>query len=212
MSETEFADNVITGDSGLVEYDDDSTLESNEKNCDSSGESESAVSSRLLQNQAPPTCNGIYSDGLCRQFDETCSADLEDNELISSEQIIEGCVSTWDELVTVVRERIDDEKDFIICPRSTLEIDSSTSQAPVVIDTDYITIKCGESGLLSDECAIVGGLTQFHVTGSATGIELAGLKMLSSRGSSIVAAGKKDATLRLKDCEWVVSFLLIHIY
>ena len=216
MSETEFADNVITGDSGLVEYDDDSTLESNENNCDSSSASESAefedapVSSRLLQNEVPPTCNGIYSDGLCRQFDDTCVVENDpgDNELISSEQIIEGCVSTWDELVTAVRESIDDERDFIICPQSTLDIDSSTAQAPVVIDKEYITIKCGNSGSLSDECAIVGGQTQFHVTGSATGVELAGLRMLSSRGSSVVAAGEKGARLHLKNCEWMVSFLL----
>jgi len=222
MSETEFADNVITGDSGLVEYDDDSTLELNENNCDSSSASESAefedapVSLRLLQNEVPPTCNGIYSDGLCRQFDDTCVVENKpgDNELISSEQIIEGCVSTWDELVTAVRESIDDERDFIICPQSTLDIDSSTAQAPVVIDKEYITIKCGNSGSLSDECAIVGGQTQFHVTGSATGVELAGLRMLSSRGSSVVAAGAKGATLHLKNCEWMSNVgqcsILIH--
>lgn len=228
MSQTEFSDNTITGDTGLVEMDNESMLESNENNCDSS-ETPSAVapvSFRFLQeltstsegdtgseetvlvasSDAGPSsgCAGIYSNGMCRQFPGNC--DAQSDEVVA--EVIEGCVSTWDELVTAVSERLDDERDFIICPQSTLDIDTSTSKAPVVIDSDYITIKCGETGSLSDECAIVGGVTQFEIIGSAPGIELAGLRMLSSRGSSIVAAGSKDSTLILKNCEWMVSYLV----
>jgi hypothetical protein len=140
---------------------------------------------------------------MCRKFGSSC--DAKQNETLFLDEYVEGCISTWDELITVVTERLDDERDFVICPRSTMDIDSSTSQAPVVIDADYITIKCGKMGSLSDECAIVGGFSQFHVVGSAAGIELAGLRMLSSTGSSIIASGTKDSTLRLKNCEWMVS-------
>jgi hypothetical protein len=280
MEHTEFTRNTITG-KALVEMDDESDVESNENNCDSSGGSTAAlsedaadtpVSSRLLQEltntsdfnatgeqaipgavvdlnatneeeaaanatneeavvpadfnatsgeampgliatsgEAAPAfaapefapsmgCAGIYSDGICRQFSGSCDATKSDTA-----ETVEGCVSTWDELVTVVGERLDDERDFIVCPQSTLDIDSSTSQAPVVIDSDYITIKCGKYGVLSDECSIVGGLTQFQIVGSAPGIELAGLRMVASRASSIVAAGTKDSTLILKNCEWAVS-------
>jgi hypothetical protein len=76
-----------------------------------------------------------------------------------------------------------------------------------VIDSDYITIKCGNDGSLSDECAIVGGVSQFYIIGTSSGVELAGLTFRSSSGSSIIAAGTEDATLRLKNCEWAVSSL-----
>ena len=144
------------------------------------------------------TCHGIYSDGICRKFGDSCAVDLD---------MPEGCLSSWDELVTAVKERLDDERDFIICPRSTMDIESSTAQAPVVIDSEYITIKCGENGSRDDQCLIVGGYSQFQIVGSASGVELSGLKMMSSRGSSIIAAGTKEATLHLKNCEWDVSFL-----
>ena len=237
MTQTEFSENTITGDAGLVEMDDESTLESNDNNCDGSSSSQiesviyedAPISSRSLQDNATDimpeiattseidgapepimtspgaspssTCAGIYSDGMCRKFGDSC--DVEENEILVPQ--IPGCVSTWDDLVTVVEERLNDERDFVICPQSTLEIDTSTSQSPIVIDSDYITIRCGETGSLSDQCSIVGGFTQFRVVGSAAGIELAGLKMLSARGSSIVASGTKDSTLRLKNCEWLVG-------
>ena len=239
MAQTEFTENTITGDTGLIEMDNESTLESNENNCDGSSSSQIEsvvyedvpVSSRFLQGNASDiisgisgtseaeiesaplmtspgapsssTCAGIYSDGMCRKFRESC--DVEENEISTSK--LEGCVSTWDDLVTVVKERVNDERDFIICPQSTLEIDASISQSPLVIDSDYITIKCGETGSLSDQCSIVGGFIQFHLVGSAAGIELAGLKMLSARGSSIVASGTKESSLRLKNCEWLVSIV-----
>lgn len=236
MSQTEFTDNTITGDTGLVEMDNESTLESNENNCDSSGASsavssesnaDAPVSSRSLQEltsnsdsdtsneetmpavaspgaPSSSSCAGIYSDGMCRRFSSSCDEQLGE----SSVEKIEGCVSTWDELLTVVSERLDDERDFIICPRSTIDIDSSTTKAPVVIDSDYITVKCGRTGSLDDECVIIGGDTQFHIVGSASGIELSGLRMMSSRVASIVASGTKDSTLILKNCELVVSSLL----
>lgn len=284
MSRTEFTENTITGDKGLVEIDGGSTLESNENNCDttnssstveSNGDLDTPVSTRILQDNstdiggemmdnetlsavtstldfnatmtsasidnaadnaaatstsdvnatesefnlmdnttegvlfssvAPPhstTCAGILSDGVCRKFETVCG--VEDDELLDKE--LAGCLSDWDDLVTAVRERLEGERDFMICPGTTMDIESSTTKAPVVIDSDYIRITCGANGSFSDECAIVGGASQFRIIGRSSGVELAGLTFRSSSGSSIIAAGAKDATLHLKNCEWAVSFL-----
>ncbi|KAL7522094.1 hypothetical protein ACHAWX_006779 [Stephanocyclus meneghinianus] len=282
MSRTEFTENTITGDKGLVEIDGGSTLESNENNCDttnssstieSNGDLDTPVSTRILQDNstdiggemmdnetlsaltstsdfnatmtsatidsaadiaaatstsdvnatesefnlmdnttegvlfssvAPPdstTCAGILSDGVCRKFETVCAT--EDDELL--DEALAGCLSDWDDLVTAVRERLEDERDFMICPGTTMDIESSTTKAPVVIDSDYITITCGANGSFSDECAIVGGVSQFKIIGTSSGVELAGLTFRSSSGSSIIAAGAKDATLHLKNCEWASS-------
>eukprot|EP00804_Cyclotella_cryptica_P001420 CCRYP_003674-RB/>CCRYP_003674-RB protein AED:0.04 eAED:0.04 QI:199/1/1/1/0.8/0.5/6/2230/1315 len=155
----------------------------------------------LSPSLAPPdstACAGIFTNGICRKFDSACK--VEEDEML--DESVAGCLSSWDDLVTAVRERLDDERDFMICPHSTMDIESSTAKAPVVIDSDYITIKCGADGSVSDECSIVGGISQFYVVGTSSGVELAGLRMISSTGSSIIAAGTKEATLHLKNCEW----------
>ena len=129
----------------------DSMLESNENNCGTTSfttgdtpvdteEPTEDVSIRARQSiisegGTSSACIGIRTDGVCRPLPESCAVVVEDEEDIATE----GCISSWEVLVTAVKEKLDDQRDFIICPGSTLAVDSQ----PVVIDSDYITIQCG---------------------------------------------------------------------
>ena len=124
--------------------------------------------------------------------------------------VVEDCHDNWTDLKYAVENRIVDGLEvlshigslyFKICPNSTLD----ASSGPIVIDYDYITVQCGNDGRKSDNCQIIGGFVHFHIVGASTDIELAGLRMSSSTGASIIAAGKKDATLKINDCEWMAN-------
>lgn len=143
--------------------------------------------------QVSSKCIGISANGICvEQFGASCAAEGGG---------LEGCFSNWDELVNAVRDRSQTDPDFMICPNTTLEVGDN----PVMIDSDYTTIKCGADGLRSDNCVISRGFSHFHITGSPADVELLGLTMEASWGSSIIAAGTSESTLRLNDCGWNVS-------
>jgi len=140
--------------------------------------------------QAEPVC-GISVLGVCvEEFGQDCRAASDPPT---------GCISTWDALVNAVKDRSQTDPDFKICPGYTLDVGA---EGPVVIDADYTSIKCGDEGLLSDECTIKGGFAQFQVVGSPEGVELSGLTMQGSTGASVIAGGSKESTLRLRDCAW----------
>jgi len=122
--------------------------------------------------------------------------------------IVKDCHGNWTDLKHAVENRIVDGIEvlshigslyFKICPNSTLD----ASSGPIVIDYDYVTVQCGNDGKKSDNCQIIGGFVHFHIVGASTDNELAGLRMSSSKGSSIIAAGTKDASLKISDCEWM---------
>ena len=154
-------------------------------------------------NAASSSCVGILSGGNCYPFGESCDAKDE----FEGQDV--GCFSTWDSLVQAVRVRPDNELDFTICPGSLLDVEASNVSSPVVIDSDYIAIRCGAEGYRSDKCVISGGFSHFQIVGSSSGVELSGLTMKLAKGSSIIAAGSTDATLHLRDCEWTVRFALV---
>jgi len=119
-------------------------------------------------------------------------------------EVVTDCHDNWSDLKYAVEYRPLNHIGslyFKICPNSTLD----ASSGPMVIDYDYVTIQCGNNGQKSDNCQIVGGFVHFHIVGKATEIELAGLRMSSSKGSSIIAASSKDATLKISDCEWMAN-------
>ena len=125
--------------------------------------------------------------------------------------LITDCHGNWTDLKHAVENRIVGGVavlshigilDFTICPNTTLD----ASSGPIVIDYNDVAVQCGNDGLKSDSCQIVGGFVHFHIVGSSTGIKLAGLRMSSSTGSSIIAAGTSmDATLHISDCEWMAN-------
>eukprot|EP00986_Skeletonema_menzelii_P010319 scaffold5018_cov147-Skeletonema_menzelii.AAC.14 len=124
--------------------------------------------------------------------------------------VAKDCHDNWTDLKYAVENRIVDGLEvlshigslyFKICPNSTLD----ASSGPIVIDYDYVTVQCGIEGQKSDNCQIIGGFAHFHIVGTSTEIELAGLRMSSSKGSSIIAASTKDATLKINDCEWMAN-------
>ncbi len=120
------------------------------------------------------------------------------------------CHDNWNDLKYAVENRIVDGIEvlshigslyFKICPNSTLD----ASSGPIVIDYDYITVQCGNYGLKSDNCQIIGGFSHFHFLDSSTDNELVGLRMSASKGSSIIAAGTKEASLKISHCEWMAN-------
>eukprot|EP00574_Skeletonema_japonicum_P000457 CAMPEP_0201740200 /NCGR_PEP_ID=MMETSP0593-20130828/46176_1 /ASSEMBLY_ACC=CAM_ASM_000672 /TAXON_ID=267983 /ORGANISM="Skeletonema japonicum, Strain CCMP2506" /LENGTH=1237 /DNA_ID=CAMNT_0048234505 /DNA_START=28 /DNA_END=3741 /DNA_ORIENTATION=- len=127
---------------------------------------------------------------------------------VAEPEIVKDCHGNWTDLKHAVENRIVDGIEvlshigslyFKICPNSTLD----ASSGPIVIDYDYVTVQCGNDGKKSDNCQIIGGFVHFHIVGASTDNELAGLRMSSSKGSSIIAAGTKDASLKISDCEWM---------
>ena len=184
----------VQGDGGVIL----STATSEEKE---------GTSTRLLQQEH---CNGISSNGVCNAF---VSCDDSAVVTLTGPEFGQGpppCFSDWDILVTAVKERPNGIRDFVICPGAVLSVTSS----PVVIESDYVTIQCGTADEPARNCTINGGYSQFDIVGSSTGVELARLSMSHSTGSSIRAFGTSDATLNLRDCEWIynkgASVILIH--
>eukprot|EP00573_Skeletonema_grethae_P013467 CAMPEP_0201694556 /NCGR_PEP_ID=MMETSP0578-20130828/6773_1 /ASSEMBLY_ACC=CAM_ASM_000663 /TAXON_ID=267565 /ORGANISM="Skeletonema grethea, Strain CCMP 1804" /LENGTH=788 /DNA_ID=CAMNT_0048180243 /DNA_START=1 /DNA_END=2367 /DNA_ORIENTATION=- len=124
--------------------------------------------------------------------------------------VAKDCHDNWSDLKYAVENRIVDGIEvlshigslyFKICPNSTLD----ASSGPIVIDYDFVTVQCGNYGLKSDNCLIIGGFVHFHFVGASTDNELVGLRMSSSKGSSIIAAGTKDASLKISHCEWMAN-------
>ncbi len=187
MSSTIFETNYVRGDAGVVVLDSESSLELNEGNCDAAA---SSTSNR---------CGGIDYGGVCIGFD---SCDTATNE--TTLEVVEdggSCYSDWDELVVAVRDRPNNEIDFSICPGAAL-IPTTT---PVVITANGITIQCGTSLSPSKNCYISGGYSHFHVEGSSSGVQLARLSMSASTGSSIMGVGTPDASLTIRDCEFIAN-------
>eukprot|EP00584_Thalassiosira_punctigera_P008549 CAMPEP_0172533466 /NCGR_PEP_ID=MMETSP1067-20121228/6161_1 /TAXON_ID=265564 ORGANISM="Thalassiosira punctigera, Strain Tpunct2005C2" /NCGR_SAMPLE_ID=MMETSP1067 /ASSEMBLY_ACC=CAM_ASM_000444 /LENGTH=1104 /DNA_ID=CAMNT_0013318113 /DNA_START=66 /DNA_END=3380 /DNA_ORIENTATION=+ len=171
---------------------------------------------------AAARCEGIFFGGGCNSF-QACEAYApavatatdEAESLESSKPAAEvvppaWCFSKWDDLVVAVRNRPEDNSDFIICPTAKL-----IATSPVVIeDSNYVTIQCGKDESPSNDCEIHGGFSHFHIVGSSSGVQISRLKMLSSTGSSIMALGSVGATLNLRECEWWTnkgaSAILIH--
>lgn len=196
ITDTQFIDNVITGGEGVVVIDVDTKVGDN--NCvQAPAQSEGGLNATL---PTPIICEGtvVMMGGTCLPFG---ICEMNETEAVSD------CHDNWADLKSAVENKIVDglavltrngTLDFKICPNN--ELDASTG--PIVIDYEDITVQCGSNGLKSDNCLIVGGFVHFHIVGSSTGVKLAGLKMTSSTGSSVVAAGMKDATLQITDCEW----------
>ena len=188
MSSTEFDKNVVgsdigvvLGDVGVVVLDAESSLELNEGNCISATSSTSG-----------DHCDGIDYAGVCIAFDP-CDA--------STNAATGPCFSDWDDLVVAVRDRPNNEVDFIICPGAAL----IATATPVVINANGITIQCGTPSSQSKNCFISGGYSHFHVEGSSSGVQLARLSMSASTGSNIMALGTADAKLTVRDCEFIMN-------
>lgn len=186
ISSTVFDMNDVRGDVGVVVLDSESSLELNEGNCDAAAPS---TSNR---------CGGIDYGGVCILFD---SCDTLTNETMQDVGDGGPCFTDWDDLVAAVRDRPNNEIDFIICPGAALVATTS----PVVINANSITIQCGTASSQSKNCFISGGYSHFHVEGSAAGVQLARLSMSASTGSSIMGLGTSDATLTVRDCEFVMN-------
>lgn len=202
---TEFSGNNLQGNGSQIVLDSESALEKNDDNClaatngimpTGTGDANTNVT---LANAR--SCDGIIAGGVCSDL-KTCLA------ATSVGEQMESCFSDWDDLVVAVRDRPSTKRDFIICPKSTL----NAASGPVVIDGSYITIQCGTNW--DKDCVISGGESHFKVVGPSKGIQLARLIMSGATESSILALGGKGATLNLQDCEWVKnegdSAILIH--
>ena len=187
MSSTKFDSNelgsdigVVLGDVGVVVLDAESSLELNEGNCIPAASSTS------------DHCDGIDYAGVCIAFDSCDDAT----------DVATGlCFSDWDDLVVAVRDRPNNEVDFIICPGAAL----IATATPVVINANGITIQCGTPSSQSKNCFISGGYSHFHVEGSSSGVQLARLSMSASTGSNIMALGTADAKLTVRDCEFIMN-------
>ena len=256
ITDTQFADNIVTG-GGVVVIDSDSEVGDN--NCvgeavSAQGKDENTTVLPLDSRQGGP-CNGTFvMGGTCLPFGGVCDPEavaameehmggsyeaeesagiatgsseaggvgnetesdgvvdinnaLETNGAAETPAFVEDCHDDWDTLKNAVENKIIDgvvvvsqigSLHFKICPESTLYANSG----PIVIDYDDVTVQCGGSGLKSDNCQVVGGFVQFHIIGSAKNVKLTGLRMTSSTGSSVVAAGAAAATLQISDCEWM---------
>jgi hypothetical protein len=261
ITDTQFADNIVTGGEGVVVIDSDSKVGDN--NCvgeadSAQGEDQNTTVLPLDSRQGGP-CNGTFvMGGTCLPFGGVCDPEavaameehmggsyeteesagnatgiseaggvdnetesdgivdsnnaLETNGAAETNVVgpasVEDCHDDWDTLKNAVENKIIDgvavvtqigSLHFKICPESTLYANSG----PIVIDYDDVTVQCGGSGLKSDNCQVVGGFVQFHIIGSAKNVKLTGLRMTSSTGSSVVAAGAAAATLQISDCEWM---------
>lgn len=161
-------------------------------------------------NETAPTMNSNETAPMPNVNETAPTIDVAQPDGTQSPGVVEDCHDNWTDLKYAVENRIVDGLEvlshigslyFKICPNSTLD----ASSGPIVIDYDYITVQCGNDGRKSDNCQIIGGFVHFHIVGASTDIELAGLRMSSSTGSSIIAAGKKDATLKINDCEWMAN-------
>jgi hypothetical protein len=237
ITDTQFADNVVTGNDGVVVIDSESKMEDNncvEEPTQSQGEGETTTTMASLSSRqgdlSPRICEGtvVAMGGICLPFGICDPADVEEEEVVESDveettnstteelideaqpEVVTDCHDNWTDLKYAVENRMLDglvvlnhigSLDFKICPNATLD----ASSGPIVIDYDFVTVQCGNKGRKTSNCQIVGGFVHFHIIGSATDIKLAGLRMSSSKGSSIIAAGSKDATLQISDCEWMAN-------
>lgn len=204
IASTEFSGNDVRGNGSQIVLDSESALEANDDNCVAAtddplpggGDGNTNITSASAR-----SCIGINAGGVCSVL-KPCMVSTSVSEQMGP------CFSDWDELVVAIRDRPSTERDFIICPGSTL----TATTAPVVIDGNYINIQCGTEW--DKDCVISGGYSHFHIVGSSKGVQLARLTMSGATGSSIMALGNKGATLNLQDCEWIKneggSAILIH--
>lgn len=185
MTSSEFDTNEMTSDAGVVVLDSESSLELNEFNCDASASGTSN------------SCAGIDYGGNCIAFD-SCDTLTDETTLGEGEG---PCFTDWDDLVVAVRDRPRNEIVFIICPGAALIATAN----PVVIEANSITIQCGTTLSQSKNCFISGGYSQFHIEGSSSGVILERLSMSATTGSNIMAAGTSDASLTVRDCEFIMN-------
>jgi hypothetical protein len=116
------------------------------------------------------------------------------------------CFRHWDDLSRAVNESLKQGSggEFIICSNSEMNLDMFMDDkiTPIVIASDNILLKCGETGELKNKCIIYGGKVQFQIEGSAKGIEFSGIHFMGALKTSINAFGDAKSDVRFKDCSW----------
>jgi hypothetical protein len=85
--------------------------------------------------------------------------------------------------------------------------------SPIVIATNKILVKCGESGELENKCIIYGGKVQFQIEGNAKGIAFSGIHFMGALSTSINAFGDTKSDVLFSNCRWEngLGSQIIHI-
>ena len=180
----------------------------------------------------PPTagCNELFEetrgscvanvkscDGTCQKFSSsTCLAtdyDGTDTKPPTSSPapsslspISQGCFSEWDALSSAVREASASGSGgvFIICPKTEMNVDTFPDPdiTPIVITSDDISIQCGKSGKVENQCIVFGGERHFQIERSARRIKFSGIRFIGALITSIGALGDSDADVKFDGCHW----------
>jgi len=111
------------------------------------------------------------------------------------------CFRDWSSLrQAVVNANFTEGRDteFLLCPRAVLNV----IDGPIVIERGDILIQCGSSGRLEDDCTVLGGEVQFHITGQPNSFTLLGITMMNSTAVSVQATGIGRARATFERCLW----------
>lgn len=112
-----------------------------------------------------------------------------------------ACFDDWSDLSAAIASNTEDRL-FVICAGGTL-----LATSPIVIDRYGVTVQCGHGNSDSSgkDCSVNGGISHFHIAGSAKGVVLKGIVFASSTGVSVAALGGQSATVELVDCTWTMN-------
>lgn len=114
-----------------------------------------------------------------------------------------GCLRSWDQLYTAIKDVDNNGGTFTICPNTVMNVDSEQDETPIVIDSNNVIVQCGATGARDNRCAIFGGENHFQIDGGSSNIQFLGLRFIGALETSINAFGNSDANARFVDCEWM---------
>ena len=158
-------------------------------------------------NSCDGTCQEFSSSVCLATYDNTITKPPSDSPAPSPPSPTpKDCFSEWDALSSAVREASASGSGgaFVICPKTEMNVDlfPEPDITPIVIESDDISIKCGNSGEVENQCIVFGGERHFQIESSARRIEFSGIRFVGALITSIGALGDSDADVKFAGCRW----------
>jgi len=110
------------------------------------------------------------------------------------------CYGTWFDLSTAVSTAGNSSMIYTLCENTHLVVGSTSS---IHVQRKGTQFRCGMEGRSTGNCVVHGGVTQFLITGTPTGVVFAGITFTGATVASIYASGELAARAEISDCSFV---------
>ena len=119
------------------------------------------------------------------------------------------CYSDWKGLRRAIDEagnKPDEEVILKLCANSFLDAVNEEDFTPIDIKGGLITIQCGDSERLEDNCTLFGSEIHFKISNPTRQVGFTGLTFIAAQKLSVFGAANSSASAIFQSCRWTVRW------